>query len=93
MVSQALGHVVGVKNRNFRGAAKSGAAHHADIHPGNRQDAGAAVGGCRYRIVFTTQPINRLYGVIGQKGSQVGFNTDRSHAWAATTVGNTKCLV
>ena len=42
---QALGHVVGVEDRDLRRARQAGAAHQGDVDPGNEQDAGAAVRG------------------------------------------------
>ena len=38
---EAPGHVVGIEDGNLGRVLESGCAHHADIHPGNRQDAGA----------------------------------------------------
>ena len=36
------GHVVGVEDRNFGGVRESRPAHHADVHPRDREDRGAA---------------------------------------------------
>ncbi len=42
---EAFGHVVGVEDGDLRGGAEAGLAHHADVHPGDGEDGGAAVGG------------------------------------------------
>jgi hypothetical protein len=39
---EALGDVVGVEDGELRGAREAVGAHHADIHPGDDEDAGAA---------------------------------------------------
>jgi hypothetical protein len=45
---QALRDVVGVEDRDLRGFGEPFAAHHPDIHPGDGENAGAAVGRGRH---------------------------------------------
>src|SRR3546814_3098048 len=42
---EPFGDVVGVEQRNLGGAAQAVGAHQGDVHPADRQDARAAVGG------------------------------------------------
>ena len=85
---QAAGDVVGIEDRHLRGAFEARAAHHADIHPGDRQDAGAA----------ERCGADRAFGVLQrrmarQERRQVRLDTDRADARAATTVRDAEGLV
>ena len=35
---EAFGHVVGTQDGDLGGTLEAGFAHHADVHPGDRQD-------------------------------------------------------
>ncbi|MNZ53723.1 hypothetical protein D3C78_716080 [compost metagenome] len=85
---QATGDVVGVEDRHLRGTLEAGTAHHADVHPGDRQDAGAA----------ERRGANRALGVFqlrvaGQERRQVRLDADRADARAATAVRDAEGLV
>ena len=53
MVLQSIGHIVGIQNGHFGCLLKTRATHHADIHPSNRQNTGAAKG-CRRNLSTAT---------------------------------------
>ncbi len=48
--------VVGIQYRDLGGAREAGAAHHADVHPGDGQDGGRAPGRGGYRILPVLGP-------------------------------------
>ena len=43
---ESLSQVIGSQQSHRRGLAQTGATHQADVHPADRQDAGAAPRGC-----------------------------------------------
>nr|GEZ22423.1 hypothetical protein [Tanacetum cinerariifolium] len=85
---QATGDVVGVENRQLRSALETFAAHHADVHPGDRQDARAAERGCTDCTLLALHTC-----VTRHERRQVGFHANRANARAATTVGDAKGFV
>ncbi len=85
---QATGDVVGIQDRQLRGALEACATHHADVHPGDRQDAGAAEWR-RTHCAF----LARHVGVARQERCQVRLDANRADARAATAVGDTERLV
>src|SRR5690606_28333188 len=85
---QAAGDVVGVEDRQLGGAAQAFATHQADVHPGDRQDAGAAER-CGADRAFLARHLR----VAGQEGRQVGLHADRADARTAATVGDAEGLV
>src|SRR5690606_41889935 len=85
---QAPGNVVGVEDGHLRSSGQTFAAHHLQVHPGNRQDAGAAVGRGADRAFAAFQ-----LAVAGQEGRQVRLHADRPDAGAAAAVGDAEGLV
>ncbi|MNM52925.1 hypothetical protein D3C81_640150 [compost metagenome] len=85
---QAAGDVVGTEDRQLRGALEPFPAHHADVHPGDRQDAGTAIRRRADRALRVRQ-----MGVTGQERRQVRLDANRADTGAATAVGNTEGLV
>ena len=87
-----FGNPVGRQQGHGTGLAQAGAAHHADIHPADRQDAGAAPGGPAHRpdrLVAATGH----QGMAGQEGHQVGRHRDRSHPRTTAAMGDAEGLV
>src|SRR6478736_1777226 len=80
--------VISVENRHLARAFQPGGAHHANVHPCDRQNAGAAPGRCRDRT-------NAMFdvGSAGQEGHEMLGHTDRSYTRAAAAVWDAKRLV
>ncbi|CEI74776.1 Uncharacterized protein PAE221_00336 [Pseudomonas aeruginosa] len=85
---QAMGDVVGIEDGHFRGALEAFAAHHADVHPGDRQDARAAVRRRAHRAFLALAA-----SVAGEERRQVRAHADRADARAAAAVGDAEGLV
>ncbi len=91
MVFQARADVVGGQNGGFGGVRQAVGAHHADVHPADRQHGGVAQGG-------GTDGTDALGGdaarcVAGQEGHQVFDHADRADAGATAAVRDAKGLV
>src|SRR5690606_27098609 len=83
----------GVENSYLRRSLQTGSPHHFDVHPGDGQDGcrtPASGGDSAVKAVGARYMGDRM---SGQKGRQVGFDANGSHAGAAATVGYAKCLV
>ena len=85
---QARRHVVGVEQGHLGGATQAGAAHHGDVHPADRQDAGAAVAGGADHADRRLLAVGRR-----QEGRQVRLHRGRAHARAAAAVRDAEGLV
>ena len=85
---EPLGDVVGVQDRDLGRLRQPLAAHHQDIGPGDRQDAGRAVGRGRDRAFRAAG-----FGMAGQEGRQMRLDPDRAHARAAAAVRDAEGLV
>src|SRR5690606_8175927 len=80
---QALGDVVGVEDGDLGRLGEAGRTHHADIHPGDDQDAGRAKGRGRHRARARA----------GQEGLEVRGHADGADAGAAAAVRDAEGLV
>ena len=85
---QPAGDVVGAEDGDLGGAGQTGAAHHLQVHPGDRQDAGAAIGRRADRAFLAFQP-----SMAGQEGRQVRLDADGADARTAAAVGDAEGLV
>ncbi|CAI8728808.1 putative metal-dependent RNase [Pseudomonas sp. IT-P218] len=85
---QATGNVVGVEDCQLRSTLETRAAHHADVHPGDRQNARAAER-CRADRAFLAGHLRMAW----QERGQVRLDADRADARAATAVRNAEGLV
>ena len=86
---QALGQQVGGQQGHLAGLAQARSAHHADVHPADRQNRSTPQG-CRRHGPHPTalNPCGTR-----QEGQQMGCHCNRSHAGAAAAVGNAEGLV
>src|SRR5450830_102111 len=85
---QSPGDVVGIEDRQLRSTLEAFTTHHADIHPGDRQDARAAERRRAHRAFLA------FHGAVTrQERRQVRLHADRADARAATAVGNAEGLV
>ena len=91
-LSSALGHVVGVEDRHLRGPSQALGAHHADVGPGDGQDAGAAPRRGRHGADGRSTASGHQR-VTGQERRQMGGHADGTHARAAAAVGDAEGLV
>ena len=92
VVSQPGSDVVGAEDGDFSGVAQAVGAHHAAVHPADRQHAGVAQwrgtdGAHRLRPAHTGRAVR------GQERHQVGHHRHRPHAGAAATVRDAEGLV
>ena len=81
---EAVGDVVGVEDGPLGGEGQAGGSHHADIHPGNGEDAGAAPGG-------GADPAG--VAAAGEEGGEVHRDADGPDAWPASAVGDAEGFV
>ena len=89
---EALGHVVGIENGNFGRMLESRCAHHANIHPRNRQNARAAPRGLG-DLADRLSAAGLDDAVSGQEGREVRGNADRTHARTAAAVRDAEGFV
>ncbi len=92
VVLELFGDVVGRQNGHAAGLRQAVRAHHAHIHPRNRQHAGIAQGGGADRTdrAFTLQTGGTMHW---QERGEVGAHADRPHAGAAAAVRNAESLM
>ena len=88
------GHVVGVEDRDLGRSGQSLAAHHRDVHPGDREDARRSV---RRRRDRSHRELTGVDGsnhrVAREERLQFIRHADRSHAGATTAVRDAERLV
>ena len=82
---QLVGNVVGMEDRPSAGFGQPIRAHHADVHPGNGENARTAQG--------RGGDARALGGFRRQETSQMGRHTDRPHAGPAAAMRNAEGLV
>ena len=86
------GHVVGVDDCHFRGAAQSGFTQHLDITVGyGQQQCGAPRSRCHGGDAFVAA--RRHNRMRGEEGFEVLGDADRTHARTAAAVGHGEGLV
>src|SRR4029077_7681344 len=95
--------VISVENSHLARVFQPGGAHHANVHPRDRQNAGAAPGRCRDRtdrvahasgLRILGLQAGRMRHFFGrQKFSEMFGYTDRSYTRAAAAVWDAKRLV
>ncbi|ENO93134.1 putative metal-dependent RNase [Thauera sp. 28] len=96
VVLEALGEVVGVEDRYLGRALEALSAHHRDVHPRDRQDAGGAEWrgrDCALAQVGTVSAARGLHHVVGHEGREVCGEADRPHARTAAAVRDAEGLV
>ena len=91
VVFQAHADVVGAQDRGFGRRLQAIRAHHAAIHPADRQDGGVTQGSCGNGA----DTVHRYASgnVSRQIRHQIGYHADRADARSTTTVRNAKGLV
>nr|GEU28245.1 hypothetical protein [Tanacetum cinerariifolium] len=90
---QAAGDIVGAQDGVLGGGRQTFGAHHGDVHPRNRQDAGRAVwrrADCADAGVVADIAVRAL---VRQELGQVRAHADRPHARTAAAVRNAERLV
>ena len=102
IIFEALGDVVGVENREFGGAFQAVGSHHADVHPRDDENAGAAPRGGgdgadgmglergHWRLCTGARGDD---GMAGQKRHELRGDADRAHAGTAAAVRNAESFV
>ena len=85
---QALGNHIGRQQGHLTGSAQAASSHHADVHPADRQDAGAAQGCCGHLVWSIPIPIRAW-----QEGHQVACHRDRTHPRTTAAMGDAEGLV
>ena len=97
MIFQSLGNVVGVENGVLGRFGESVRASHGNIHPGNRQDAGAAPWrrghGANCRFESPLFQFRRNDSVARQELDQMFRHANRANAGSAATVRNAEGFV
>ena len=85
---QSLHHVVRVENGDLCGTLEALAAHHLDVSPRDGQNGRRAprCGRTRAERAGARHLVDVDDWMAWQEGSQVGLDTDRSHAWTTTAV-------
>ena len=91
MVLEAGADVVGAQNSHFGRLFQAFGAHHAAVHPADRQHRRIAHG--RRRDGADAIDMNTGRGMAGQVGHQVRHHADRTHARPAAAVRNAEGLV
>ena len=86
MILQSIGHIVGIENRYLCRLFKTDTTHHANIHPTNGQNTGAAIGRGRYLGPSTATPLM----LFRKKGLKMRSYTDRTNPRTTATVRYTK---
>ena len=94
VILQALCHVIGVENGYFRCATQAFRAHHGDVHPTDRENAGAAIRG---RTDWADRMLARgewaQNRMTWQEVREPCNDADRTHARTAAAVRNAERLV
>ena len=94
MLLQLLRHVVGVEDRDLGCARQARAAHQRDVDPGDRQDAGAAVGrGADRADGLFAGDVGFDHRMSGKKRRELWRDADRPHARPAAAVGDAEGFV
>ena len=87
MRAELFGDVVGVEDRRLGRQLQAGRAHHADVHPGDRQDRCAAERCCRHRMR------GAFRDMAGQERLQMRLDADRADAGSAAAMRDAEGLV
>ncbi len=85
--------VVRIEDRHLAGLLQPFRTHHADIHPADWQDRGAAERCRRDRALTGQHAFDLHHAVTRYKRRQVRFHTDWTHTRAATAVRNAEGFV
>ena len=90
---QAVGHVVGVEDRDPRRLEQARRPHERDVGPGDGQDQGAPPGSRGDGADARAGTRLRDQGMVGQERRQMRLDADRADAGAAAAVGDAEGLV
>ena len=92
-VIELLRHPVGRQQGHGAGLAQTSSPHHADVHPADRQDRGAAPGSGTHRPNGLGASTIGGHGMARQEGQQMFSHGNRPDPRATAAMGNAEGLV